>query len=133
MDFGNLLYRVPVELRKLYRKLESTDKKIIRNKWSMTFNNVCLKENIMPTFSRIRHHDPALDHNPHTVEYRKYLIERELKLKEENIRRLNQEREDLIGNINGFHTDNATKTAVQDALDLILSNSDRVQRTITTK
>ena len=66
MDFGNLLYNVPEDLRKLCRKLESIEKKIIRNKWSKTFNNVCLKENIMPTFSRIHHHDPAVANTAHT-------------------------------------------------------------------
>ena len=133
MDFGNLLYNVPEELRKLCRKLENVEKKIIKNRWSKTFNNVCLKENIMPTFSRIRHHDPALANTNHTIEYRRYLIRRELKLKEDILTKLTQEREDLNTNINEFHTHIDSKTAIRTALDLILRNSDRVQRSITTK
>ena len=133
MDFGNLLHNVPVVLRQLYRKLERTEKKIIKNKWSKTFNHVCLKENIMPTYSRIRHYDPAVGNTSHTIEYRKYLIKRELRLKEETNKKLSQEKDDLVENISEFRIDNATKNLVQAALDLILHNSDRVQRTTVTK
>ena len=51
MNFGNLLYNVPGELKKLYRKLEGNQKKVIRAKWSIAFNNVCLRENILPNYT----------------------------------------------------------------------------------
>ena len=133
MDFGNLIFNIPEELRKTFRQLESKEKKIIKSKWSKTFNDVCLKENIMPTFSKIRHHDPAVANTTHTIEYRKYLIQRELKLKEETIKRLTQEKEELNKKIEEFDLDNTLKIEIRTALDLILLNSDRVQRSITTK
>ena len=43
MTLGELLFSLPVEKRKLFRKLENIDKKIINNKWSNLFNKICLK------------------------------------------------------------------------------------------
>ena len=74
MPYGNLINNAPRELRTILRALENKEKYIIRCKWSLTFNNVCIQENIMPTFSRIRHHDPAVTNTTPTIEYRKYLI-----------------------------------------------------------
>ena len=133
MDYGELLFNIPSELRHLFRKLENNEKKIIRNKWSKTFNDVCINENIMPNFSRIRHHDPALANTPRTIEYRKYLIERELEQKEDILKKLIQERENLNKNINEFPSDNASKLTIRTALDLILQNSNRVQKSVITK
>ena len=133
MDYGQLLFNIPPQLRTLFRKLENNEKKIIKNKWSKTFNNVCLNENIMPNFSRIRHHDPAVANTPRTIEYRKYLIRRELELKDDILKRLIQERENLNENISEFPFDNASKLIIRSALDLILQNSNRVQSTVTPK
>ena len=50
MTFVELLHTVPRDLRALFRKLENIEKKLIATKWSITFNNVCIKENIMPDY-----------------------------------------------------------------------------------
>ena len=46
MDFGHLLFNIDEEPRRYFRKLEAVKKKIVRANWSITFNNVCLQENI---------------------------------------------------------------------------------------
>ena len=38
------MYNVPVELKRNIRKLEENRKKLMKAKWSITFNNVCIKE-----------------------------------------------------------------------------------------
>ena len=53
MTFVELLHTVPRDLRALFRKLENIEKKLIATKWSITFDNVCLNENIMPTYTTI--------------------------------------------------------------------------------
>ena len=50
MTLGELLFSLPTEKRKLFRKLESIDKKIINNKWSNLFNKICLKNNMLPKY-----------------------------------------------------------------------------------
>ena len=53
MDYINLLHQVPNQVKNLYRKLENHHQKCIKNKWSWTFNTVCLKENLMPMFTNM--------------------------------------------------------------------------------
>ena len=133
MTFGNLLFNVPVDLRKLYRKLEDTRKKLLKAKWSITFNNVCLKENIMPNYSRIRHHDPAVATTSHTIGYRVYLIKREIELKEQAIKKLSLVKENIEKDIIKFEHSDVVKNSIQTALNLIIENSEQVQRAIIVK
>ena len=53
MDYMNLLQKIPNQVKNLYRKLENYHQKLIKNEWSITFNKVCLKENMMPTFTNL--------------------------------------------------------------------------------
>ena len=46
MNYGDLLRRVPLNLKKLFREKESLETKLIQRNWSRTFNEKCLKENI---------------------------------------------------------------------------------------
>ena len=52
MNYGELLYEVPNELRRLYHALERQKRKTISIKWSCPFNEVCLKENLMPNYTK---------------------------------------------------------------------------------
>ena len=133
MNFVELLFEIPDDLRKLYRKLESTCKKLINVKWSIAFNNVCVKENILPNYTRIRHHDPAVANTPHTLEYRQYLIKRDIEVKERNLVEICQQRDELDMSIKDFQFDLKLKVATKDALNLILQNSEKVQKTKTLK
>ena len=47
MTYGESLYLLPDELRNIFRKYEETRKKIINSKWSLVFNQTCLKENMI--------------------------------------------------------------------------------------
>ena len=82
MDYINLLHQVPNQVKNLYRKLENHHQKCIKNKWSWTFNTVCLKENLMPTFTNFNLHDPALYNTRETLQYKRQLILREINVKE---------------------------------------------------
>lgn len=50
--YTNALQLAPAELKKLFRNYEDTLKKIVNTKWSITFNDVCVKENIVPEYVR---------------------------------------------------------------------------------
>ena len=51
MNIGELLFQCDVESRELFRKFERINKKIIDSKWSKNFNEICLKENLWPTYT----------------------------------------------------------------------------------
>ena len=50
MNYLEHLHSLDNELKNKFRKLESIHLKIINTKWSHTFNEVCLKENILPNY-----------------------------------------------------------------------------------
>ena len=81
MSYAQLLHTVPEGLRKLYRQYENVSKKLINTKWSIEFNSICLKEDLQPNYSRIKHHDPARRSTTATRMYEKHLVEQENKEK----------------------------------------------------
>ena len=54
MNYGELRYEVPNDLRRLYRALERHKKKMTSLTWSCTFNKVCLQENLMPNYTKFK-------------------------------------------------------------------------------
>ena len=89
--YGNLLHQAPADLRKLFRKLESLERKLIILNWSTTFNGICIKENLLPTYVKLRHHDPALNNDVCTRKYQISLIEREIKQNDAKISKVKNE------------------------------------------
>ena len=83
MAYAQLLHQIPEQLRRLYRNYEALRKKQIQNEWSIIFNEICLQEDILPNFTRIKHHDPAVGRTRTTHKYRNYLLEREITKKKE--------------------------------------------------
>ena len=74
MNFPNLIFPLPQEQRTLFRNLEKVKTKVIQCKSSIIFNDTCLKENILPTYSHIRLHDQAAQRQNFTLEYRNNLV-----------------------------------------------------------
>ena len=133
MAYAQLLHQIPEQLRRLYRNYESLRKKIIQNNWSMKFNEICLQEGILPNFTRIRHHDPAVATTRTTHKYRSYLLEREIEKKKKNGLELQKNIEECLTSINSFDCDNCLKTNVNKELEEILENSHTVTKVRTIK
>ena len=53
LNFGNLLYLLRDEEKKIIRKVESYEKKFINAKFAGIFNEICFTENILSTFTNI--------------------------------------------------------------------------------
>ena len=129
MAYARLLNTIPTELKNCYRKYESTSKKVINNNWSIEFNSICLQENILPNFTRIRHHDPAVSSTRSTLEYRRYLVEREISEGKKRKLALEDEQRQYLNDIQNHECDSRLKHNVTTELDSILENSDRVCKT----
>ena len=54
MNYGEILMRVPENTRKELRNYENKNKKLIEIKWSISFNNICLNENILPKYTGVK-------------------------------------------------------------------------------
>ena len=53
MNFGSLLFQLPPEERKVIRKIENISKKLINANFAVIFNEICSRENLLPTFTNI--------------------------------------------------------------------------------
>ena len=131
--YSQLLYSVPEELRKLYRKYENVSKKIINTIWSIEFNSICLKENIRPQHSRIKHYDPAKIYTRSTKNYENHLLEQENKRKAKILKTLEEEQTHLLRDIELFNCKPEVKEPVFSELCSILENSNMVSKTRVTK
>lgn len=92
MPLGILLNQLLQNERKTIRLIEKINKKIIHIKYSLVFNNTCIKENILPKYTNIRLHDPAARNQQFTVEYRKQLILRQIEIKSLELEEVELER-----------------------------------------
>ena len=133
MAYGNLLYTLPEHLRGIIRKYENCSKKLINLEWSTEFNSICKNEGILPNYSRLRHHDPAVALTATTLEYRKYLVERELQSQERRIADVKMEKEEYYNSIVNFDCEHELKKPVYEALQSIILNHDKVVKTRTIK
>ena len=123
MKYVDLLETLPDELKKLFRQYEVVRKKLINIKWSLEFNSICLKENILPNYSRIKHHDPAVKNTATTLQYRRYLIKREITIKKKNEEDLKKLKNQCELKIDDFVCDIDAKNKVKNYLENILKNS----------
>ena len=133
MAYAQLLHQIPEQLRRLYRNYEALRKKQIQNEWSNRFTEICLQEDMLPNFTRIRHHDPAVEGTRTTHKYKKYLLEREIEKKKQNELELKRKEEQCLTDINSFQCDHVLKANVNRELEKILENSYTVAKTRTLK
>ena len=127
-NHGDLLYELPNELKNLFRNLERTSRKIIMSNWSLKFNKTCLKENLLPKYSNFRNHDPAVARSRTTLEYRKYLVKREIEVHENKLCHAKEEKEYLDKKIDEFQFNLEAKNNLKINLDQMLMNFDNSEK-----
>ena len=53
MNFGELIFNFPCNIRSKIRYLEKLEKKLVKANIAILFNRTCIKENILPKFTDI--------------------------------------------------------------------------------
>ena len=94
-SFGQLLGALPIAKRELVRKIEKNNQKLNNAEVALSFNLVCLKENILPGYTNIKLHDEKARNLDITHKFRKELMERQIKEKRHLIRNLEKENNSL--------------------------------------
>ena len=133
MNFVNLIYTIPNYIRRTYRKIEKISLKIIRNRWSTSFNETCINENILPKYTKFRLHDPAITQTPTTLKYRKYLIEKEIRKSKEALKFLSTELLKHKLELDKHQLTENIKNNINRALDEQLEHSEKIIKTRITK
>ena len=57
MNIGRLLFKVPHDLRKIFRNYEGISKKLINKKWFLIFNTMRLNEPLRPKYIKFKSKD----------------------------------------------------------------------------
>ena len=83
MNIGNLLYPLPENIKGLIRKIEKEIYKLNGLETAVIFNQICLKEGLLPNYTNIRLHDPAARRESTTIAFRRSLVDRQLREKKE--------------------------------------------------
>lgn len=99
MPIGELIHDLPHPTKYLIRQIEKLNKKITTNKLSQVFNRICLQENILPTYTNIRTHDPAARDEQITVDYRIELIKRQIRIRDAELIELEHFKSDCLLNL----------------------------------
>ena len=58
MNFGEFLHLHPENIKKLIRKIENLENKLVNARVAIVFNKTCLNENLLPTFMNIYIYTP---------------------------------------------------------------------------
>ena len=120
MSYAALLHHAPEELRKAYRQYENSAKKLINLKWSIEFNSICLRENILPNYTKLRHYDPAIASTNATRKYRRYLVEREIDNNLKSVKVLEKRINECLEGIESFPCNPGIISPIREELDCIL-------------
>ena len=51
--YVNLIMELSPDKRNIFRKYENLKRKIIKAKWSNVFNKTCIREDLLPNYTRI--------------------------------------------------------------------------------
>ena len=94
-SFGNIIGGLSTSVKKTIRKYEHTNRKLIKAEFALRFNEQCLNENVLPTYTNIKTHDPAVREEAFTKNFRKELIFNQIKLKKDVINKLMEEKKEL--------------------------------------
>ena len=52
MNFIRKIYNLPCDVTKNYRLIEKNESKLLKNKWSLIFNETCINEQILPNYTK---------------------------------------------------------------------------------
>jgi hypothetical protein len=53
VNFGQVIFQLPSTIRRIVRRIESLSKKIINAEAVISFNKICLSEDILPNYTNI--------------------------------------------------------------------------------
>ena len=75
---GQLIFPLSQLTKSEVRRYERCSFKRVRRTCSMVFNQICMREGLLPTHTNIRLHDEAAKDEPFTLEFRRCLLQREI-------------------------------------------------------
>ena len=53
MKFAVIIQKVNLNIKRKFRLLEKTKIKIIKKEWSIKYNEICIKEDLLPSYTKL--------------------------------------------------------------------------------
>ena len=91
INLGELIFFLPLDIKPIVRAYEKSLSKLVKARYSRVHNEVCLRENLYPSYSNIRLHDKDAEKEAFTLTFRQQLIQREVDLASEKIKQLEKD------------------------------------------
>ena len=123
--------------RKLVRRIESLDKKRTNHFYAVIFNEKCLKENLLPSFTNIKTYDRAVQQSDSTKNFRKRLLEAETLRKKQQLKDIESHLEEALASFDKLEVGEELKDRTRAKLCQLKEIYDaaahtRVQKKLTT-
>ena len=104
-------------------------KKLNNTKHAVVFNELCIKENLLPKYSNINIHDRAVQHKDFVTDFRKRLTTEQISRKKELVIKLTEDVAKCRTDFDGLPVDAELKARLDQALSAILHDHDELART----
>ena len=128
MTLGDLIFNLTNEEKTLIRKIEKLQKKREKANNTVIFNRTCLQEDILPKYTNIKVHDPAVRKTAFTKEYRRKLVEHQLKEKEETAESIQRKLDALLVDFSRSDINDDLKRSISIQLEESADNFSHVCR-----
>ena len=127
-SFGQLLFSLTPDQRRVVRRYENEAKKLNNAKHAVVFNELCVKENLLPKYSNINLHDRAVQHEDFVIDFRKRLTTEQLSRKKEYLTKLTDDVAKCRADFDQLDLNPESKHKISEWLSGILSDHDEVVR-----
>ena len=113
------------------RNIETTRKKLINAHYAVLYNEFCLSNNLLPTFTNIRLRDRAVQQSDLTLSFRRKLLENEVETKKRLLNGLSQQLSDTLQAFHDLNADEEVKRRAVTKIDELLIDHEETVRTRT--
>ena len=92
------------------------------------FNSICIKENLLPSYTNIRLHDQAVQQRNSTSDFRKKLLEEQVSLNTERLDKLQVELQHSLREFESIDISADLRANTQQYLDDIITSYSNVNK-----
>ena len=117
MNVSETLRSLPDATKKTFNKIQKLNRKLSKARTAVLFNDICIKEDILPKYTNLRLYDHRAKKQPFTETLRRNLVEYQLKQKEEQVKELEQKLVTLHDQLNGSEIEAEAKKKLLSYLD----------------
>ena len=133
MSIAETLNLLPETTKRTFNRIQKLNRKLSKAKSAVLFNDICIKENILPKYTNVKLHDQRAKKQPFTETFRRKLVEHQLKQKEAQVKDLQQRLAKLYESLDKSQIKEEDKKKLFTYLDEKCENSEHHDKIKVTK